>query len=279
VISTNKTTFVIKRQERVIEATQLLTGVITKVDVNTFLSFLKKFLNSMSKTKTYCSKAKIELALGKNLHLSNTSNKINTYLTPDLIRELIDYIRMEFPDIEKTSELLSSKEQEVPTAKKQELSKEEKIKQAPLINTAEYEEPHYDYEYCNGYPNQNFIGILGKNGETIEIDFNAHENLFDPKNGGVRNYPVAHAFNLYDENHENLAYRYKFILFCTHIKEEALFQIYLVPTEDIEYYGQLLKAREKYKLAVGRLPQPIKFKNSLSELIEETDDEELPWIA
>ena len=68
-------------------------------------------------------------------------------------------------------------------------------------------------------------------------------------------------------------------MICTHIKKEALFQVNLVPTEDIKYYGQLLKAREKYKLAVGRLPQPIKFKNSLSELIEETDDEELPWIA
>lgn len=36
---------------------------------------------------------------------------------------------------------------------KQELSKEEKINNAPLIKMAEYEEPRYDYEYCNGYPN------------------------------------------------------------------------------------------------------------------------------
>ena len=279
IIQTDTATFVVDIPNQVVVITQLSRKAIAEVDAYILLSLLRTDFSEVNKKSLYCSKANRTLTLGANMHLRTNGHDVNTTLKGDTCKELIQCITGSFPNIEKTSELLSAPNQEVETAKKQELSKEEKINNAPLIKMAEYEEPRYDYEYCNGYPNHNFIGIIGKNGETIESDFKAHEELFDPKNGEIRNYPVAHAFNLCTENHENLAYKHKFILICTHIKKEALFQVNLVPTEDIKYYGQLLKAREKYKLAVGRLPQPIKFKNSLSELIEETDDEELPWIA
>ncbi|MGJ0315408.1 hypothetical protein NG754_02610 [Aliarcobacter cryaerophilus] len=277
-LQTKKATFVADTKEQVVAITQLSTQITTKVDAYSLLSLIRTDLSEIKKKTIFCSKANMPLSLGANAHLSSAPDDINTYLNNGFIEKLEKYILDSFPDIEKTSEPLSAPNQEVETAKKQELSKEEKINNAPLIKMAEYEEPRYDYEYCNGYPNHNFIGIIGKNGEIIEIDFNAHENLFDPKSGNIKNYPVAHAFNLYDENNQNLANRNKFILICNHIKEEALFQVNLMPTENIKYYGKLLKAREEYKLAVGRLPQTIKFKSSLSELIDETDDEELPWI-
>jgi hypothetical protein len=265
-------------QEQVVAITQLSTQVTIHVDVEVAWSLFDTDFREIDKKILYCPKAKMEIILGSNGHFRSDSHIINTNLKPAQISELKKYILFHFPNIDKASEVISTPKQKVATVKKQELSKEKRIQNLPFIKMTEYEEPYYDNEYCNGYPSHNFIGIIGKNGETIEIDFNAHENLFDPKNGEVKNYPVAHAYNLYDENHENLAHKNKFILICTHLKKEALFQIDLIPTEDIKYYGQLLKAREKYKLAVGRLPQPIKFKSSLSELIDETDDEELPWI-
>lgn len=270
--------FLANPQEQVVAITQLSTQVTIHVDVKVAWSLFDTDFSEVNKKTLYCPKAKMEIILGSNGHFRSDSHIINTNLKAAQISELKKYILFHFPNIDKASEVISTPKQEVAKIKKQEISKEEKINNAPLIKMAEYEEPRYDYEYCNGYPNHNFIGIIGKNGETIEIDFNAHEELFDPKSGNIKNYPVAHAFNLYDENHENLANRNKLILICNHIKEEALFQVNLVPTEDIKYYGKLLKAREEYKLAVGKLPQAIKFKNSLSELLEETDDEELPWI-
>jgi hypothetical protein len=277
-IQTKTARFLANPPKEVVDITQLSSAVTTHLDVKVTWSLLDTDYSKVDKKSLYCSKANMEITLGANGHLRSSNHIINTYLNPSQVNELKQYILFNFPDINKVSEILTTQKSGVSTVKKQELSREDKIKKFKFLEMAVYEEPYYDNEYCNGYPNHNFIGIIGKNGETIEIDFNAHENLFDPISGDIKNYPVAHAFNLYDENHENLAHRNKLILTCNHIKEEALFQVNLVPTEDIKYYGKLLKAREEYKLAVGKLPQAIKFKNSLSELLEETDDKELPWI-
>lgn len=206
---TNKASFNANVQKEEMGITQLSTSVLTNVGVYNLYKTLTADFSYSEKKSFYCSISKMEITYnGIEKHLYSEKNRIHIYLTKGNDKRLINYILEQFPNIEKASELLSSKK-EVAKIKKQEFSKEEKINNAPFIKMVEYEEPKYDYEYCNGYPNQNFIGIIGKNGETIEIDFNAHEELFDPKSGEIRNYPVAHAFNLYTENHENLTYKHK----------------------------------------------------------------------
>jgi len=285
----NKTAkFIANTEENVVEITQLKTEVITKVDIGNLLTVLKTDISQTGKTSLYCSKAKMEITLGSNFHLRTSLNSVNTYLTKGFDQQLLSYIETMFPNIDKVDKILSISEQKTHIPKKEELSKEKKTKKIPIIKMEEYFEPNYDDANCNGYPNINFIGIKGNHGETVEISFKAHEDLFDPYGGINKNYLVGNGFNLYDNNRKNLAYENNIGLICTHNKSEATFKIKLISTIDRKYFGTKIKKHQPITIVNGRLPEPIKYKSYMSQLIDDEPiqtevsmtnnaDEELPW--
>lgn len=274
-IKTKKAIFIANTKEKVIVTTQLSTGVTTKLDPHTLFTLLNVNFTLIDKKSIYCSKAKLEVTFGNNMHLRTIPNAINVYLTKGYAKKLKEYILDSFPNIEKYSNTNNP-------------SKEERLNSLPFIKLAEYEEPYYDDANVHGYHLDSFIGIIGKNGETIEIPFEKNDKLFAPSNGiSAKEFIIGSDFNLFNQDRENLAYRGDIALICTYGKTNNVFEVKLFTTKEINYFGNIIKPCEPKQIAVGILPQKIKYIGYLEELLDEDDlkiaitettvNNELPW--
>lgn len=284
-IKTNTANLVANKNNNVIEITQISTDKTTNVDIYNFYTLLEKHHLANNKNSIYCSTAKMEITLGSNGHLRSAANIINTYLNAQIIKDLKEYILEEFPDIKKSSKILSDNDSVSKTHKNDNASKQNKINSLPIIEYAEYEEPHYDDTNCNGYPDTDFLGIIGKNGETIEISFEKNDELFAPQNKRVtKNYIVGSNFNLYNQDGENLGWDRHTTLVCSYDKKNNTFEVNLLTTERINYFGHIIKPYQLKQIVAGRLSKPIKYIGYLDELLNVNDDDdvadeedELPW--
>jgi len=282
----NKTAeYIAKPQESLIEITQLKSNTTIKVGAYTLLLLLKNDFAKQGKYSIFCPVAGTELTLGSNMHLRTKSNEINTYLTKEFKQQLIKHILDNFPNIEKSSKILSEDSILVKSSKKNNLSIKERLDALPLLEFAFYEEPYYDDANCNGYHMQDFIGVIGKNDEIIEISFQKNDELFAPRNGKyTKNFIVGSNFNLYNQNRENLGWTGDVTLVCTYGKKNNIFEVNLLSTKEINYFGKIIKAYVPKQIAVGILPEKINYVSYKDELINEKDfttsvidEEELPW--
>lgn len=280
IIQTDTATFVVDIPNQVVVITQLSRKAITEVDAYILLSLLRTDFSEVNKKSLYCSKANRTLTLGANMHLRTNGHDVNTTLKGDTCKELIQCITGSFPNIEKTSELLSAPKQEVEIAKRQEHSNGERIQNLPLIETIDYDEPRWhDDNGCMGSPSSDFIGVKNLLGGELEISCHTHEMLFDPHDSNnIKGYYITTDFNLYDSRYKNFANKGHIVLKCSYNKSSKVFVVLLFTSKEFSYCETTIYPGKPIRLVVGKLPQAFNYKSSLTELLEETDDEELPWI-
>ena len=284
-LQTKTTRFIAMLQDNQLSIIQLKSGKTTRVGAYPFLSLLRSDFTKQDKYSIYCPIANTELVLGSNMHLRTTSNEINTYLTKGFNQQLIKYILDNFPDIEKSSKILSNGSILAESSKKKNPSIKERLDALPFLEFAYYEEPHYDDANCHGHHMQDFIGMIDKYGATIEISFHKNDELFAPRNGKyTKNFIVGSNFNLYNQNRENLGWTGYVTLVCTYGKKNNIFEVNLLSTKEINYFGEIIKPYVPKQIAVGILPEKIKYVGYIDELLNEEDfvapvidEEEAPW--
>ncbi len=109
---TNKASFNANVQKEEMGITQLSTSVLTNVGVYNLYKTLTADFSYSEKKSFYCSISKMEITYnGIEKHLYSEKNRIHIYLTKGNDKRLINYILEQFPNIEKASELLSSKKE------------------------------------------------------------------------------------------------------------------------------------------------------------------------
>ena len=287
ILKSKKATYVANAQEQVVELTQ--SQITTPVGASKLLfaveyDFIKNNRKSIS---VYCDKANLTITYGSNGHLRTNGHAINTYLLDGFDKILVKWIKNNFNIIHEQSQVLPNT-QISETLNTLEYVTTTDRESTPILELAEYEEPHYDDANCNGYPMMDFLGIIGKKDETIEISFHKNDKLFAPSNGkSTKEYIVGSDFNLYDQNGENLGWTETTTLVCSYEKTHNIFEVKLLSTVEIDYFGEIIKPYEPKQIAVGILQERIKYVGWMEELLDEDylvtpvvekiDETELPW--
>lgn len=270
--------------EEVVEIIQLKDGVSTIVDSHVLNRILKYDFKDNNKIIGYCPKSNLKISYSiPNFHLVIGSNDVNVCLKKNNNNEkILTCLSKNYSNIKKTSitPILPQSQKNIKQITKA-------IKSPPIIKYAEYEEPHYDDANCNGYPDIDFLGIIGKSGETIEISFRKNDELFAPRdNRTSKDHIVSSGFNLYNQDRENLGWTRQATLICTYGKKHNVLEVKLLTTKQINYFGSIIEPYKPKQIAVGILPKPIKYVGYIDELLSEenlapiahvTDEEELPW--
>jgi len=140
-------------------------------------------INNCTSISVYCDKANLTITYGSNGHLRTNGHAVNTYLLDGFDKTLVKWIKNTFNIVSEQSQSQVLPNTEISdTLNTLESVTTTDIESLPILELAHYEEPHYDDANCNGYPMIDFLGIIGKNDETIEISFHKNDELFVPRN-------------------------------------------------------------------------------------------------